>query len=330
MVVGETLHVTVTDNDSTDATKTILREFHHKGVIVHELAENIGFSGAHNSGAFLFMEGPADYLVVLNPDLALSPRALAAMAETLPSYPAFSAATGLLYRGEPGEPLPSIKTIDSSGMVFTSGYRHFDRGADEIDSGQFAKIEAVAGITGAFMVLTRPFISAVLLSTNREQDVDQIYPALSRQRERRLPLFDEGFFAYREDAELCLRGSLLNQRFLLVPAAWGVHRRRVTPERRGDLPQEINRLGVRNRFLLQLSTFHFPSHWRWILTGLLLRNMVVILGVFLTERSSIRGIREAIILAPRALSRRRELLRRRANNNQTLLNEKISLANSSF
>src|SRR5258706_426452 len=51
--------------------------------------------------------------------------------------------------------------------------------------------------------------------------------------------FDEDFFAYREDADLAWRCRLLGWNAIYVPGAVALHRRRVTPERRRELPKLI-------------------------------------------------------------------------------------------
>jgi GT2 family glycosyltransferase len=65
-------------------------------------------------------------------------------------------------------------------------------------------------------------------------------------------MFDEDFFAFREDADIAWRGRLFGWRSIHVPSAVGWHVRRVTPERRGELPPEFNMHSVKNRFLLRL------------------------------------------------------------------------------
>ena len=65
-------------------------------------------------------------------------------------------------------------------------------------------------------------------------------------------VFDEDFFAYREDADLAWRGQVLGWRALCEPAAVADHVRRVTPEARRELSTEINMHSVKNRFLLRL------------------------------------------------------------------------------
>jgi GT2 family glycosyltransferase len=64
--------------------------------------------------------------------------------------------------------------------------------------------------------------------------------------------FDEDFFAYREDADLAWRAQILGWRCLYIPAAVGWHVRRVTPERREQLPHLINWHSVKNRFLMRI------------------------------------------------------------------------------
>ena len=89
----------------------------------------------------------------------------------------------------------------------------------------------------------------------------------------------------------------------------GYHQRRVTPERRADLPAFINRCGVRNRFLLQLNNIVELPGIATILRGLLLRNIIVVLGVLLYERGSRGALLEVLKLLPRAMRRRETLLK---------------------
>jgi GT2 family glycosyltransferase len=93
------------------------------------------------------------------------------------------------------------------------------------------------------------------------------------------------------------------------PRSHGFHIRFVTPERRAKLPAEINSWSVRNRFLMQLNNLSLRAHAR-SLHLILLRNLLVVFGVLLSERTSAGALKEAWRLAPRALKRRRELFSR--------------------
>ena len=63
--------------------------------------------------------------------------------------------------------------------------------------------------------------------------------------------FDEDFFAFREDGDLAWRAQVMGWKCLYTPAAVAWHVRRVTPERRKNLPLVINWHSVKNRFLMR-------------------------------------------------------------------------------
>jgi len=120
--------------------------------------------------------------------------------------------------------------IDSTGIYFTRNMRHLDRGAEEIDHGQYNEAQCVFGASGAAAFFRREFIADV--------SVDGEF-------------FDEDFFSYREDADLAWRAQLMGSKCLYVPVAVAWHVRRVTPERREQLPLLVNWHSVKNRFLMR-------------------------------------------------------------------------------
>jgi GT2 family glycosyltransferase len=99
-------------------------------------------------------------------------------------------------------------------------------------------------------------------------------------------VFDEDFFAYREDADLAWRAQLLGWTSVYVPAARARHRRRVTPERRTQLPMAINRASVRNRFLLRLKNQTWGHALRFLVPALA-RDAQVVGYVLLREWTSL-------------------------------------------
>ena len=160
-------------------------------------------------------------------------------------------------------------------------------------------------------MLRREFVlDATLPPGIYESDIDQIYPQLSAGREQRVLLFDEAFFAYREDADLAWRARNLGWRCLYVPAAVGFHKRVVLPENRATLPPELNLFSVRNRFLLQINNFSLRADLSKIVPGVLIRNALVVAGVIVKERSSLPALKQAALLSRRALERRALLKRR--------------------
>ena len=164
-------------------------------------------------------------------------------------------------------------------MYITPEIRHFDRGSQELEKSQYDKTQFVFGSTGAAMLLKRSFI----LDCNISSDKNNI------------ELFDNSFFAYREDADLSWRAQLYGWRILYVPKAKGYHERVVLPENRKTLPKKLNSMSVRNRFLLQFNNFSFLDTPHAILKTTL-RNILVIGAVCSIERSSFNALIEAIKL----------------------------------
>jgi hypothetical protein len=119
------------------------------------------------------------------------------------------------------------------------------------------------------------------------------------------------FFAYREDAELAWRLQLRGWRCLYAPAAQGRHRRGFQPEagRRGHAT--VNRLSVRNRFLLRAHCADLAWHRR-ALPWWLLRDLMVLAACLTVETGSLPGLVDLWCGRRAALARRRWVLGRRS------------------
>src|SRR5262249_9145749 len=124
------------------------------------------------------------------------------------------------------------KTIDSTGIIMLREQRHLDRGAGQLDVRQYQRPEEIFGPSGAAAMYRRAALDDVAFQGQ---------------------YCDEDFFAYREDADLAWRCRLLGWSSIYVPTAVARHARRVTPERRAQLPKEINYHSVKNRFLLRFN-----------------------------------------------------------------------------
>lgn len=300
--LGDDLIIRVTDNASSDDTvHRVVMLGEVQGLELERNAANLGFCGAHNQGAAQCLEGGFDAMLILNPDVGLAPTCLERMIEALSSETRRGIVTPKLLRASDDlSPLAS-QTIDAAGMILTPSIRHFDRGSGEVDRGAYERCEEVFGATGACLLISRECISELALSERvSDEPVWKIYPELKEGAARRARLFDEAFFAYREDADLSWRAGRMGWRCVYTPTAVASHVRVVTPERRAALPAILNRLSVRNRFLLQCNNWDLSCGLASLFLGVLFRNVVVILGVLLKEWSSIPGLIEAIRLAPRA------------------------------
>ena len=95
--------------------------------------------------------------------------------------------------------------------------------------------------------------------------------------------------------------------------------RKVLPENRAQLSSEINSLGVRNRFLLQINNIELKpkfslDYFLTLCNGLLLRNSIVLIGVLCVERTSLKGIKELWLLRKRAFANRQYILKNTVGN----------------
>jgi GT2 family glycosyltransferase len=195
---------------------------------------------------------------------------------------------------DPSSDSPKTRVLDSTGIYFTRNMRHLDRGAEELDTGQYDRPQWVFGATGAAALFRRAFVDAVSVEGQ---------------------FFDEDFFSYREDADLAWRSQLMGWRCLYVPAAVAWHVRRVTPERREELPLEINWHSVKNRFLMRGKNASGGLCWR-LFWPVARRDLMIVGYALLRDRrllsaltypiknlSSIRRKREIIQAHRRVLDR---------------------------
>jgi len=306
---GVQIETQVIDQSLGDSVADLVTQY--PSVTFVQNQQNLGFCGAHNQGVASFLESDCGALLILNPDLGLEPQTLSRMMAKLDRATKVGMITPLLLRADAALVALEQKIVDAAGMELTNSLRHLDRGADTLLDGHFNHGEFVFGGTGACLLISRACVEALLVENlSREGDAHAIYPQLAATRSQRRLLFDEAFFAYREDAELAWRASRFGWRCWYEPSAVGYHVRRVTPERRAELPSEINLCSVRNRYLMQINNLSVnDGPLRWLL-GACVRNIIVLLGVLLRERSSLLAFKQVCQLLPRALERRRHISER--------------------
>ena len=243
------LEVILVDNASTDGTRALLREVEPRWRVIYNQT-NVGFAAGQNQA---IREARSQWMLSLNPDVVLSPDFISQLVTAGETHPDAGTICGKLLRWDPAAPEHHTSVIDSSGIYFTRNLRHLDRGAEERDNGQYDRVQYVFGASGAAAMFRRDFIDSV--------SVDGQF-------------FDEEFFAFREDGDLAWRAKIMGWKCLYTPAAVAWHVRRVTPERRADLPLLINWHSVKNRFLMRGKNasgwlcwrLFFPVAWRDVQT----------------------------------------------------------------
>ena len=192
------LRFIVVDNDSQDETVPVLSGL---GVEPIRCEENLGFARGSNIGWRL---GYADFVLFLNPDAVLQPTALAVMLETLASAP------------DIGIVGPRFVYADGSLAFYQRRFPTLAR--------------AVGEATGIDRLLSDRRWSGEIVRDRaayaRPMDVDWIPGAcllIRRASLESLAGFDETFFMYCEDIDICRRVVDAGQRVRYEPAAVCVH-----------------------------------------------------------------------------------------------------------
>ncbi len=232
----------VIDNASSDNTLALVESF--PDVRIERLDSNTGYAHAHNVGFVHAVEQGIDVVLTLNPDVLLHEDYIS---EALTAFDdaKVGGATGKLWRvlGKGEEELH----LDTTGLVMGAFYHAYDRGSQSIDHKQFdqERHREVWGVCGA----------AALYRVTMLQDVQEEGKA-----------FEEAFFLYKEDVDLCFCALRLGWRFAYVASATGFHRRGWQKGR----PQ-VATLAYEHSFanqvaiLMRHGTWWFPALWLSIL-----------------------------------------------------------------
>jgi len=279
----------VVDNASVDGSVATIEAFTRNATVPVQLIKldrNTGFAAGMNRA---IANSTQPNVLVLNPDVRVEPHMIGRLHQVLRMADPAVYAVGPKLRRARGDRLEPTTLIDSAGIRMTRDARHFDRGSGEQDDGQFDQSTEVFGLTGAAALFRKALLERGMIDGQ---------------------VFDEDFYAYREDADLAWRMRGFGFDALLEPSAVGYHLRRVTPEGRRSLPPEINRHSVKNRFLLRIH--HADRGWLRAFGLQSVARDVVVIGACLTiERSSLPALIWIARNARKHLRRRRQILARR-------------------
>jgi N-acetylglucosaminyl-diphospho-decaprenol L-rhamnosyltransferase len=184
---GPAPEIVLVDNASTDGSTAAARA-RHPAMRVIETGRNLGFAAGANRGAEV---ARGELLIFLNPDARVVPAAISVLAGALANAPGAGIAGG--------------------GLIGEGG--HWEPGAARFAPVRHLLLDTSAGRLAA-RLRRAPHI------------VDWVYGtfmAVRRDLFRRLGGFDERYFLYGEDMDLCYRAARLGERTIHVPAAQAVH-----------------------------------------------------------------------------------------------------------
>lgn len=244
------------DNGCEDFSDTEIEQL-APGGRYSRTADNLGFTGGSNLGMHAALADGADYVWFLNNDAEPEPDALRALVDVARTDSSVAVVGAkILQRANPAR-IDSIALHVSlrTGRVLLVGH-------GQTDLGQYDSWREPVAVTGCAMLVGS--------DTCRE-----------------LEGFDDAFFAYLEDADLCLRARAAGRRIAIAPRARVLHDRRMASAGR----QSLSSLYYTSRNHLML----MRRHARGPVIARTLRDCCVI-GLnlaFASKTARMEGLRQA-------------------------------------
>lgn len=195
----EFCNIIVVDNDSSDSSLNLIKKY-SSIIKIHCQKENLGFAKACNHGAKL---GDSEYILFLNPDVVLKKETIV---ETLKFY-------------------KDKENLVKLGIVGVRLYNTF--GIDSISCSRFPKYyHFIAQAIGLHKIF--PSISPLMKSGcwDKPTIVDEVtgaYYFISRATFNKLSGFDEQFFVYYEETDLCYRLAEADYVSYILPHISAIH-----------------------------------------------------------------------------------------------------------
>lgn len=186
--------VVLVDNASTDDSPAVLQQFseQNENVVFIQNDINSGFAGGVNKGVSYCLENGFSFIGTLNPDAKASPEWVENLMSELNQFSDAGIATGLLLNSDGSK-------VDTSGEFYTTWGIPGPRGRGGDTKGAPSASEYVFGSTGGGFIARAELFRAV-------------------------GLFDEAFFMYFEDVDLCFRAQLAGYRVRFTPKAIAYHK----------------------------------------------------------------------------------------------------------
>lgn len=201
------LQIIIVDNGSSDDSVKIINNS-CKNVVVLELPDNRGVAGGYNAGINYALKNNCDYIIASNNDLLIKQKnCLDQLIRALESNPKIGIvgpkiyfAPGFVFHKDKYEKQDLNKIIwYAGGIIDWKNILMSHRGVDEVDNQKYGTQIEPDFITGAFML----FKAEVF---------------------KKIGGFNDNYFAYLEDVEICTRAKLAGFKLLFEPKAVIFHK----------------------------------------------------------------------------------------------------------
>jgi GT2 family glycosyltransferase len=187
------LRVLVVDNGSAEADRRVLEAAvaSHAGVELVVVDENLGYAGGNNLAIRRLFAGGCDYVLVLNNDTLVTPEAIPALVRCARAHPQAGPIGPRISRDWPGARPASLGERFWAPLAWLPRTLLRHRRPRQ-------RSYPVPGVLGCALLLSRTFYE-------------------------RVGTFDEDYFAYYEEVDLCLRAGRAGMRPRVEPGAEIAH-----------------------------------------------------------------------------------------------------------
>ncbi|MBI4831017.1 MAG: glycosyltransferase family 2 protein [Candidatus Lindowbacteria bacterium] len=243
--------IIVVDNASTDDSVSCLRE-EYPLVHVVENTKNEGFAKACNQA---IRAASGDYMVCLNPDTVVLPNSIDRMEEFLDGNEDVGMVGPMLLSAD-GTLQPSCRNFISTGNLL---------------------LQHLIPRKGAFQTLSKAMILEYS-DHNKIRDTDWLIGAclmIRRSAVEQVGLFDETFYHFYEDADLCYRMRKAGWRVVFFPDAKIIHYGGMSSEIRWGEETILQNYRSKHNFIRKhYGGLHLLSH-RGLISSLFLARLLL-------------------------------------------------------
>ena len=195
---GLVYEILIVDNGSTDKSQVMIKE-RYPQIILHENNDNIGFSRANNQG---FRMSRGDYLLFLNSDTIILNDAIVTMLTYLKGNPTVGIVAPKIYNAEYQPSQSYMRFLDAKVLFLGTKYLSWciDTGKYRLhyDNYDYRITQSVPWLSGACLMMHRDVFEEA-------------------------GCFDEGYFLYLEDMDLCMQVRRKGYSNIFLPCAEIIH-----------------------------------------------------------------------------------------------------------
>ncbi len=256
--------IIVVDNNSTDGSLDYAEPMFPDVQFVR-LSENLGFGRANNLGFDMALEHGARFVLCLNPDTLISEDTMTTMLQYMAEHPDVG--------------LSGCKLLNADGTFQLSCRRGFPT--------PWASFTKVFGLQALFPK-SRWFAqyNQTFRSENETYDIDAVAGAfmfIRRETLERIHGFDEDFFMYGEDLDLCYRVIVAGWKVAYIHSTSIIHYKGESTRR-----SDINEVRVFYEAMVIFTRKHFSSSPLFLLflrAGIFVREGIAYLSHYRREAS---------------------------------------------